>query len=129
MHEVSCRMKGVRGKEEGGFSAGSQQGNLHGRTATLPRLDASPIEPIRVSPTESQYPHVMKLGNWDMGQYHVLGGPVVEKRYLFFVSLPRGKLVKAVVGIGQNWPVAVALFFLCPPFSCLDSWWQILKSI
>lgn len=34
-----------RGGREGGFFSNSQEGNLHGRTATLPRLDVNPIEP------------------------------------------------------------------------------------
>lgn len=54
--EISCQFWGGNwdagglskevGEREGwrGFS-GSQEGNLHGQTATLPRLDVNPIEP------------------------------------------------------------------------------------
>lgn len=54
----------------------------------------------------------MKLGIWDMGQCPRIGRAGCRETFFsFFVSLPRGKLVKAVVGIGQNWRVAVAVIF------------------
>lgn len=46
MHKVPGRKNDGR---VGAVVSGSQLGNLHGRTATLPRLGVSPIEPVHPS--------------------------------------------------------------------------------
>lgn len=58
MREGDLLVVGKSGRRGGmGFFSDSQEGNLHGRTATLPRLDVNPIEPPthpRVSPIDLQ---------------------------------------------------------------------------